>query len=271
MCPSFLPIADKKSGGQMTGKWMQTFIAHNKCGQYYIGELKDETFYPEIHGRFSWKDNTFFAPENLVDDKNRQIAWFWLLDNRDREFERYGWTGVYNFPRCFWLEDGILKMAPVEELDQLQYNEQEFAAGIVHGKNAIPVKNGEAFRLKLDIQMKEAGYAGVRLRANADESEYTDLYYDAKAKKLVFDAEHSGNDGRMIKEEAPFELKDGETLSLDIFVDRCVVEIYANERQAICRRVYPTNPKEAVNVSVISDGAEIKEAKAYEMRSTNMY
>ena len=41
------------------------------------------------------------------------------------------------------------------------------------------------------------------------------------------------------KEEAPFSLADGETLDLDIFVDKLIVEVYANERQAIVRARLP--------------------------------
>jgi beta-fructofuranosidase len=122
MCPSFLPLADKKSSGNLTDKWLQCFISHNKGAQYYIGELKGETFYPEQHGRFSWKDSAYFAPEALVDDKNRQISWSWLRDNMEGDYEKYGWTGTFSFPRLFWYEGGILRMAPAEELDRLQIN-----------------------------------------------------------------------------------------------------------------------------------------------------
>lgn len=73
------------------------------------------------------------------------------------------------------------------------------------------------------------------------------------------------------KEEAPFSLADGETLDLDIFVDKSVVEVYANERQAIVRRVYPSKPETAVKVYAISDGAVFSETTVSEMAPTNLY
>lgn len=45
--------------------------------------------------------------------------------------------------------------------------------------------------------------------------------------------------GRVVKEFAPFALKEGEKLHLRVFIDKSVIEIYANHRQAITRRVYP--------------------------------
>ena len=73
------------------------------------------------------------------------------------------------------------------------------------------------------------------------------------------------------KEEAPFSLADGETLDLDIFVDKSVVEVYANERQAIVRRVYPSKPETAVKVYAISDGSVFGETTVSEMAPTNLY
>ena len=73
MCPSFLPLYDGKENGNKTDKWLQLFIAHNKGCQYYVGTLDGEKFIPETHGRMSWKDSAYFAPEALIDEKNRHI------------------------------------------------------------------------------------------------------------------------------------------------------------------------------------------------------
>ena len=271
MCPSFLPLPDKKSGGQLTDKWLQLFIAHNKGTQYFVGELKDEHFYPQQHGRFSWKDNTYFAPEALIDDKNRHIAWCWLLDNMTDDFKTNGWSGVYNFPRLLWYEDGELRTAPAEELDQLAYNGQSFAVGTLNGCAPLAVKNGESFRIKAVIDMKDASRAGFAVRCDDAVGECCEIYVDKDAGKLIFDAARSGKLGRPIREEAPFTLKDGEKLCLDIFVDKSVVEVYANERQSICRRVFPTNPQAALVVKAISDGADFGTVSVWEMDATNLY
>lgn len=271
MCPSFLPLCDRE--GNPTGKWLQLFIAHNKGTQYYIGTLSEDggTFTPETHGRFTWRDNTCFAPEALIDDRNRQIAWCWLLDNREDEFARFGWSGVYSFPRQLWLEDGELHMAPVEELARLQYNHRSM--GAVPAGAAVPVKNGESFRMKAAVEPEEAKKIGFSVRESADGREKTLIYADLERGKLVFDAVMSGPEGRNIAEEAPFELKEGEALTLDIFVDKSVVEVYANERQAIVRRVYPTQPENATIVRALESnaGAKIVNLDVWEMSPTNLY
>ena len=83
------------------------------------------------------------------------------------------------------------------------------------------------------------------------------------------DTTKSGCEGWRVREEAPFELRGGEELCLDILIDRSVIEVYANKRQAICRRVYPTNPGASKGVRLI--GAIPKKLDTYEMFPSNPY
>ena len=271
MCPTILPLPDKQSGGKLTDKWLHTFIAHNKGGQYYIGTIEDETFYPTEHGRFSWKDNACFAPEAMLDNKNRHICWFWLLDNLQNEYEDREWSGVHSFPRVFWYDNG-LKMAPAEELDKLQYNGQTFTIGKITENMPLSVKNGTSFRLHAKIQTQKDSIVGFRVRATTDGTEFTDILVDTSKGKLIMDTTHNNGGGSPCLEEAPFVLTEGEELDLDLFVDKTVIEVYANNRQAICRRGYPSNPADAVYVYAVTNGAaDFGTVEVWEMMETNMY
>ena len=264
MCPSFLPLYDAEENGKFTGKYLQIFISHNKGCQYYIGEMDGERFVPEQHGRMSWKDDAYFAPEALVDDKNRQIIWTWLRDNLRNDFKRFGWSGVFGIPRNVWYENGELRMAPVAELDRLQYGRISY-----NGENGdvVNVGDGALCRIKGVWSVEEK--AGVAVRVSDDGSEYTEIYYAPAEKKLIMDTTKSGSEGWKIREEAPFELRDGEDLSLDILIDNSVIEVYANKRQAICRRVYPTDPSNSKGVRLIGDMP--KNLDTYQMFPTNPY
>lgn len=95
--------------------------------------------------------------------------------------------------------------------------------------------------------------AGFRVRVDEEHDEYTEIYFDKLRGKLVLDSTHSGTEGIKAKEEAPLSRSENEKLKLDIFVDKSVVEVYANDKQAICRRVYPTYPENAKGVYVCDD------------------
>jgi len=63
-CPELFKLGDKH---------MVLCISHQIGCRYYLGEWKNEQFYPESHAQMSWVDHSFFAPESLVDDQGRRI------------------------------------------------------------------------------------------------------------------------------------------------------------------------------------------------------
>ncbi len=248
MCPSFLPLPGSRAGGAASGKHLQLFISHNMGCQYYVGTYDGERarFVPEAHGRMSWVDNTFFAPEALIDGRGRQIMWAWLTDNPAKGIEdalRDGWCGVYGLPRTLWLgADGrTLHLAPVPELERLRCHPKEFADATVTDATQVPLAGVDGLSCEIGVRIDpgSARQAGVRVRTSPDGAETTLLYYDADARRLCFDATRSGRKGRPVLEQAPLELATGEPLHLRVFIDKSVIEVFANDRQAITRRVYP--------------------------------
>ena len=276
MCPSFLPLPVGSEGGDPSGKHLLLFISHNKGCQYYVGDYDavGSKFVPNNHGRMSWVDNTYFAPEALVDAKGRQIMWAWLTDNPAGEAER-GWSGVFGLPRSLWLgDDGTLRMRPVKELETLRSGQKTWRdVALADGEQQVlDGIVGDACELELTVDVGTARQCGVKVRVSPAGEEETRLYYDSAEKKLCFDSSHSGVDGRRTLEQAPLELKDGELLRLRVFVDNSVVEIYANDRQAIGRRVYPGR-SDSLGVVLFAEGgaARVTTANAWEMMPANPY
>ncbi len=257
MCPSFLPLPTSPEGGPPSDKHLLLFISHNMGCQYYVGDYRDDRFYPDNHGRMSWVDNTYFAPEALIDGRGRQIMWAWLTDNPPNQKEQ-GWSGVYGLPRSLWLgDDGTLCMRPVSELEKLRSHERVWEdVTLGHGDTKVlEGLAGDSCELFLEIEVGSAEHCGLKVRASANGEEETLLYYDVQARELVFDATRSGPVGRTVVERAPLVLAPGENLQLRIFVDRSVVEIFANDRQAIGRRVYPSR-EDSLDVVLIAKGGE---------------
>jgi len=274
MCPSFLPLPSSPEGGPPSGKHLLLFISHNRGCQYYIGDYQDDHFLPGVHGRMTWTDNTFFAPEALVDSHGRQIMWAWLTDNPSGEKER-GWSGVYGVPRCLWLgADGTLRMRPVPELETLHGPEHSWGAADLEagGTRVLEGIRGDTCDLHLRIDPLTTGRAGVRVRASTDGTEQTLLYFDAAKKELVFDATRSGSDGRRVVERAPLATAPGEPVDLRILVDKSVVEVYANDRQAITRRVYPARAG-STGLALFAEGtrASFHTIRGWDMHPANPY
>ena len=70
-------------------------------------------------------------------------------------------------------------------------------------------------------------------------------------------------------QEAPFELETGEPLHLRVFLDKTIMEVYANHRQCVTQRIYPTRP-DSLGVSVFCTGgsASVNSVEAWRIDST---
>jgi beta-fructofuranosidase len=171
-------------------------------------------------------------------------------------------------------EDGTLRFQPVKELDTLRSREKTWKGlTLADGETkALEGVRGDSCELAIDIEVGSAQRCGVKVRASSDGQEETLVYYDATKKELVFDSTRSGREGRKVVERAPFVLKPGEPLKLRVFVDKSIVEIFANDRQAIGRRVYPTrNDSLGVSLFVNGGSARFKTVRAWEMMPSNPY
>jgi beta-fructofuranosidase len=224
----------------------------------------------------SWVDNTFFAPEALIDARARQIMWAWLTDNARAELNDAiadGWCGIYGLPRVLWLgDDNTLRIAPVPELQSLRYNAKRFDDVTLDHNAEFELEgiNGRSCEITFNVDLQSAQRVGLRVRTSAQNEETTLLYYDAARQKLVFDSTKSGPLGRTVVEEAPLTVPEGRPLTLRVFIDHSVVEVFANDRQAITRRVYPER-EDSDSVLLLSRGgaAAFTGIETWEMMPSN--
>jgi len=265
-CPDLFKMGDK---------YVLVCISHRLGCRYYVGDWKNEQFYPEFHQQMSWVDNAFFAPESLLDDKGRRIMWAWIFDGRSRETaSASGWSGTMSLPRELWLgEDETLRMRPVEELETLRYNPRKVESLTIESGSEIPLNdvNGNSLELKIEMIPDGAEQCGLKVCCSPDGEEQTMVFYDAAEKKLKIDTtKSSSGEGPKSVEGGPFELKPDESLKLQVFVDKSVVEVFANDRQAVMRRVYPTR-KDSQGVALFSQGgsAKAKSIEVWDMAPSN--
>lgn len=277
MCPEFFPLPASPDGGKPSGKHMILCISHNLGCRYYLGRYADKRFTPETHGRMTWVDHCFFAPEVLADAKGRRVMWSWIFDQRSAKTRTdSGWSGTMSLPRTLWLgPGGTLRMRPVKELAALRYDAKEqtnlaLAAG---EEKKLPDASGNSIELAIEMTGAGAKQFGVKVCCSPDGKEQTLVYYDAVDKKLKIDTRKSSlGEGPKRIEAAPFELADGETLTLRVFVDKSVVEVFANDRQAAVRRIYPTR-KDSTGVALFAEGGAAKAVRVrhWRMMPSNPY
>jgi len=267
-CADFFTIGDTR---------MLLCISHRLGARYYFGEWKDEAFHPTFHEKMSWVDNSFFAPESLLDDRGRRIMWAWIFDGPGFETRMHGgWSGTMSLPRVLTLgEDGALRMDAPEEIERLRYNGKKKENLAVQADADLIVEGvgGNSIELAIEMNATAATQFGVKVCCSPEGEEQTLVFYDAPERKLKVDTRQSslGASPRTI-EAGPFALEEGEPLRLRIFVDRSVVEVFANGRQAVMRRVYPSR-EDSVGVRLFSAGgpAAVTTLEAWDISPSNPF
>jgi len=278
-CPDFFKLGEK---------YMMLFISHHHGCQYYLGRYENEKFHPEIHQRMSITDNALFAPDSLADDKGRRIMWAWTKDGRPGgTVYASGWSGSMCLPRVLSLgHDGTLRQRPPREFERLRYDARKLENLTVKADAELPLRTagsstqgavagdirGNSIELAIDMVPDGAKQFGVKVCCSPGGEEQTLVFYDATDKKLKVDTRKSGRQGARRIEALPFELKPRETLKLRVFVDKSYVDVFANDRQAITRRIYPSR-KDSVGVALFSNGSptRVPVARAWKMMASNPY
>ena len=254
--------------------------------QYYIGRYENEQFYPEIHGQLGWLGANVAGPETLLDDKGRRIFWGWVSDARLMGEERY-WSSAMTIPWHFSpAEDNSLKIDPVEELRSLRYDEKHHKDIILSEGDEIVVHGFESdcAEVKLTLEPQDASRFGLKLFCSPDQEEETVITYDRHKQEFTIDFEKASlkeieyDVGRhhprlkrgTLKQTIPYILPANQTLKLDVFLDRSILEIFVNSEICLVQRVYPTR-NDSTQVRLFSQDGRLKahNLKRWKMDATN--
>ncbi|MCZ6710933.1 MAG: GH32 C-terminal domain-containing protein, partial [Gammaproteobacteria bacterium] len=176
---------------KLGGKDVLLCISHRLGCRYYVGEWRDEQFHPESHAQMSWIDNSFFAPESLLDHKGRRIMWAWILDEpRFGTRSKYGWSGTLSLPRVLSMgDDGRLRMDVPEEIESLRYGAVRRGPFATQSDTdlAVDCVAGNSLELLVEFEITGASTYGVKVCVSPDGHEETSIFYDAKEKLLKID------------------------------------------------------------------------------------
>ena len=238
-CANLFPLGDR---------WMLLCISHQIGCRYYLGDwdAEAEQFVPQLHGRMNWRRaeqsltepgyRDFFAPESVLTPDGRRVMWAWLC-TADPAIDL---KSVQSLPRELSLHaDGTLRIEPLRELKTLRYDPVTLHDVVVpplggrpaagqpsYARTSIAEPEGDAFEVRVTVDRAEAERHrfGVLLFAD-DDHEGLPVLIRPETGTICAGAT-----------EAPFAVADlpaGEDLELRIFVDKYLVEVFVNGRQAL--------------------------------------
>jgi sucrose-6-phosphate hydrolase SacC (GH32 family) len=290
--PTFFPLGRKH---------MLLFVSHKYGCQYYLGRHPREQFIPEQHGRMNWAGGQLIAPMSMIDAKGRRLMFGWVCEaRRDASARAAGWAGVMTLPRVLTMrKDGSLGIEPVEELQALRRGHRALEGLPVAEETPLSGFEGDCLELELTVQRGSAQEFGVKVRFSPDGEEQTTIVYSWAKGTLRIDTTRSSLSPEVVQpwpcpwgvmydnpletrvlpfhnapveirdvrvQEAPLPLRAGERLKLRVFLDRSVLEVYANGRQCLTQRIYPIQ-RDSLGVRLLASGGEarVERVEAWEM------
>ena len=115
--------------------------------------------------------------------------------------------------------------------------------------------DGDCLEVEAEIEVRDAASVGLTLCRSPGGEERTNVAWHRDEGVLRLDRTRSSLDpevGRGVH-DAPLALAPGEPLTLTVFLDRSVVEVFANRRAALTGRIYPTRP-DSTGVELFATG-----------------
>jgi sucrose-6-phosphate hydrolase SacC (GH32 family) len=241
-------------------KWVLLCISHKLGCRYFIGDFKNEQFLPEQHGLMNWWRAEFFAPESLLTPDGRRVMWAWCAPRGVRKpiSERLQ-KGIQSLPRELSLsEEGTLLIKPLRELKKLRSEEKTVADLTVKSDSTHMLKgiSGDTMELEIVLDTPTAKEFGVKVLCDQEGNNGLTISSGKGSKTLEV--------GYI---DPPFKLQEGEDLTLRIFIDKNMIEVFANDRQAAVAW-YDYYPQD-LHVSLFSKGGDlkVKTVSAWKMNS----
>jgi beta-fructofuranosidase len=251
-CPDFFPLGDKHV-------LLISPIPLRKT-LYMVGTYADHRFTPERVGLVD-AGGHFYAPQSMRDTQGRRLIWGWLWEGRDESAQLVaGWAGVMSLPRVLaLLPDGMVGFAPAPELESLRERHRGWRDLQLTpaAANVLAEVQSDTLEISAEFALNDATAFGLDVRCSADRAERTRIVYDRMRQHLEIDRRQSSANPADQRDSygGTLTLEDGEPLILRVFVDRSVVEVFANGRLCLTSRVYPSET--SLGVALFAHGGSV--------------
>ncbi len=242
-CPNFF-----KLGGQ----WVLFVSPYGKV-QCFVGDFDSETcrFTASTRCLLDY-GSSFYAPNTMQVPDGRRLVWGWLNGFPGGR----GWNGCLSLPRQLSLSrDGQLQQGPAPQLSKLR--------GKLIGLKNIPLANGgETFALpktntleiQVEIDLQTAKKITLEIKTGAKEPSSIMMNF-------------SDSEFQILDAIAPLSFAKNQKLNLHIFIDRSVLEVFANESVCITKIISPLDDNATLEIHADGGDAKAKLIQAWPIKT----
>ncbi|MDZ5712819.1 GH32 C-terminal domain-containing protein [Jeotgalibacillus haloalkalitolerans] len=250
--PFLVPIKNTKTGEEkhvfmISPYYMESSPYAARFTFYWIGSWDAETmtFTPDHQEprEFDYGEH-FTGAQGFVDHEGRSLVTSILQDRRSEQ-DKYesGWAHGAGMPiELFLNEKQDLGISPIEEVASLRQKELVSIenATMKEANEALQHVQSDQLEIELELDVSDTKHAGLKVLVSPGNEEETFLFYNNEDGSFNIDRGRSSHNPDIEKgvQGGPVELN-GDTLSLRVFVDKSIIEAYANNEKSISSRVFP--------------------------------
>jgi len=280
-CPYFWPIGQRH---------ILLFFSHMSGGQYLLGDYDQgrDKLVATHHGRFnfgSYGPSGVHAPSATPHGQDGVICIFNMNPGRPT----VGWDQIMTLPmRLTLIGEGELGMQPAGDVESLRRDHRHIAGMVLPANEELmlPHVRGNALEIVAEIDPCDAPMVELNVLRSPDREECTRIaFYKERGYRnrghrdgpryglVTLDTSYSSMLPDALSrapETAPVAIEPGENLSLRVFIDRSVVEVYVNGKQHLAVRVYP-GLDDSTGVSLRSQGRGAKLVSLDAWRMDSIY
>ncbi len=286
-CPYFWPIGS-------TGKHILLSFSHYSGGHYTLGtyDTERQKLIAYDGGGFNHGPTGrggFHAPSASPDPNSDGVVAIFNMKRASAAREGAGFNEIMTLPRLLSLDEyDQLVEKPYGDYQSLRGAHQNISNMPLEANKEVVLPNieGNVVELALEIDMQKCKTIEINVLQSPEKEEYTRIVVMREAgypntartskrkirtSTLMLDTTHSSVSdlvGTRQPEIADFFLAKGEILKLHIFIDRSIVEVFANERKSLVLRPYPAlDASRLVSIRAVGLPAQLLKADAWQMKS----
>lgn len=253
--PVVLPVSNE--AGTVT-KYLFIFspasadIADNKI-YYFLGDFDVTTgkFTPDerfggIPQLLDYGANVFTGPSAFIDPVSGDVICFSIMQDQRGAGEQgaSGWAHTVGLARKLWLTDdgSDLMMAPIDALTHLEEDilVNETGLTLAQANEKLAQVSGDMLHIKLTVDVSKASEFGINLKQGGKWDCTTYTY--SVAEETIYGSTENRAEGCKAKTVSGWLPNEDGTITMDIYVDRSLVEAFFNEYKAISIRAYTEKP-----------------------------
>jgi Beta-fructosidases (levanase/invertase) len=259
------------------GKWI--FLTTELGGKngvetlYWVGTINsDGTFNPlsdipkEVELGSIGRDGYGLLSPSVMQKDGKIIAIGIVPDKLPSQNNlQLGWAHLYSLPREWSLSaDNSLIQKPYSGLEKMRVAVSAYTLTDtdINGTTPMPSVAGKALEIKSTFIVSSAQRFGFNVRKTGTTGIV--VYYTPSTNKISVDAQNiarltndAGVFNGLYESQLPQAMVQGDTLTLQVFVDHSIMDIFVNKKYAFSIRVFPTDTN-AEQVEMFSEGGSTK-------------